>query len=95
MTVNGTDIEIAASATLDQAIGQERCLIESRVQDLMQRVLDGYQAGIKLLRAGAHLVVTTRFPRDSAQRYAAEPDFAAWGERLEIFGLDLRHTPSV
>ena len=59
------------------------------------RVKIGYQAGIKLLRAGAQLIVTTRFPRDSAARYAREPDFAEWGHRLEIFGLDLRHTPSV
>jgi NAD(P)-dependent dehydrogenase (short-subunit alcohol dehydrogenase family) len=59
------------------------------------RVKIGYQAGIKLLRAGAHLVVTTRFPRDAAERYAGEDDFEEWGERLEIFGLDLRHTPSV
>ncbi len=59
------------------------------------RVKIGYQAGIKLLRAGAQLIVTTRFPRDSAARYAQEPDFEDWGDRLEIFGLDLRHTPSV
>ncbi len=59
------------------------------------RVKIGYQAGLKLLRAGAHLIVTTRFPRDSAARYSREPDFAAWADRLEIFGLDLRHTPSV
>jgi NAD(P)-dependent dehydrogenase (short-subunit alcohol dehydrogenase family) len=59
------------------------------------RVKIGYQAGIKLLRAGAHLIVTTRFPRDAAARYARESDFADWGDRLEIFGLDLRHTPSV
>ncbi|HEY6543385.1 MAG TPA: SDR family oxidoreductase [Dokdonella sp.] len=59
------------------------------------RVKIGYQAGLKLLRAGASLIVTTRFPRDSAARYAAEPDFAEWGRRLEVFGLDLRHTPSV
>ncbi len=59
------------------------------------RVKIGYQAGIKLLRAGARLIVTTRFPRDSAARYAREPDFAEWSARLEIFGLDLRHTPSV
>ena len=59
------------------------------------RVKIGYQAGLKLLRSGAHLVVTTRFPRDSAARYAREPDFADWADRLEIFGLDLRHTPSV
>ena len=59
------------------------------------RVKIGYQAGIKLLRAGATLIVTTRFPRDSAARYAREPDFAEWSDRLEIYGLDLRHTPSV
>ncbi len=40
-------------------------------------------------------IVATRFPRDAAARYAAEPDFAEWGDRLEVFGLDLRHTPSV
>ncbi len=59
------------------------------------RVKIGYQAAIKLLRAGATLIVTTRFPRDSARRYAMEPDFAEWGDRLKIFGLDLRHTPGV
>jgi len=59
------------------------------------RVKIGYQAGIKLLRAGVQLIVTTRFPRDSAARYAREADFEVWGDRLEIFGLDLRHTPSV
>ncbi|MDQ3556409.1 MAG: SDR family oxidoreductase, partial [Gemmatimonadota bacterium] len=59
------------------------------------RVKIGYQAGIKLLRAGAELIVTTRFPRDSAARYAQEPDFAEWGHRLTVYGLDLRHTPSV
>ncbi len=59
------------------------------------RVKIGYQAGLKLLRAGAQLIVTTRFARDSAARYAQEPDFEQWAHRLEIFGLDLRHTPSV
>jgi NAD(P)-dependent dehydrogenase (short-subunit alcohol dehydrogenase family) len=59
------------------------------------RVKIGYQAGLKLLRAGARLIVTTRFPRNSAQRYAQEPDFDQWGDRLEIFGLDMRHSPSV
>jgi NAD(P)-dependent dehydrogenase (short-subunit alcohol dehydrogenase family) len=59
------------------------------------RVKIGYQTGLKLLRAGAQLIVTTRFPRNSATRYAAEPDFSDWAHRLEIFGLDLRHTPSV
>jgi len=59
------------------------------------RVKIGYQAGIKLLRSGSDLIVATRFPRDAAARYAGERDFADWGHRLEVFGLDLRHTPSV
>jgi NAD(P)-dependent dehydrogenase (short-subunit alcohol dehydrogenase family) len=59
------------------------------------RVKIGYQGAIMLLRAGAHVVVTTRFPRDAAARYAREEDFAEWGHRLEVHGLDLRHTPSV
>src|SRR5213079_3420820 len=28
-------------------------------------------------------------------RYAEEPDVSKWADRLKIFGLDLRHTPSV
>ena len=59
------------------------------------RVKIGYQASLKLLRAGAHVIVTTRFPVDAADRYAREADFAAFRERLQIHGLDLRHTPSV
>jgi NAD(P)-dependent dehydrogenase (short-subunit alcohol dehydrogenase family) len=59
------------------------------------RVKIGYHAGLKLLRAGARLIVTTRFPQDSARRYAQEPDYSEWRSRLEIFGLDMRHTPSV
>jgi NAD(P)-dependent dehydrogenase (short-subunit alcohol dehydrogenase family) len=59
------------------------------------RVKIGYQAGIKLLRSGARLIVTTRFPRDAASRYAREPDFGQWGQSLEVFGLDLRHLSSV
>jgi len=59
------------------------------------RVKIGFQASLKLLRAGAHVVVTTRFPVDAADRYAKEPDFQVFRERLQIHGLDLRHTPSV
>jgi NAD(P)-dependent dehydrogenase (short-subunit alcohol dehydrogenase family) len=59
------------------------------------RVKIGYQAAILLLRAGARVIVTTRFPRDAARRYAAERDYADFRHRLAIYGLDLRHTPSV
>ena len=83
-------------AELNYAKRSETADLEGRVALLTGgRVKIGYQAGIKLLRAGAHLIVTTRFPRDSAARYAQEPDFDDWSLRLEIHGLDLRHTPSV
>ena len=59
------------------------------------RVKIGYQAAILLLRSGCSVVCVTRFPRDAARRYAAEADFAEWGDRLSIHGVDLRHTPSV
>jgi NAD(P)-dependent dehydrogenase (short-subunit alcohol dehydrogenase family) len=59
------------------------------------RVKIGYQAAILLLRAGARVIVTTRFPRDAALRYAREKDFEEFRDRLQIYGLDLRHSPSV
>jgi NAD(P)-dependent dehydrogenase (short-subunit alcohol dehydrogenase family) len=83
-------------AALNFAKRTERADLRGRVALLTGgRVKIGYQAGLKLLRSGARLLVTTRFPRDAARRYSSEPDFAEWGDRLEIFGLDLRHTPSV
>ena len=59
------------------------------------RLKIGYQAALMMLRAGAHVIATTRFPVDSALRYSREKDFEVWGQRLHIYGLDLRHTPSV
>ncbi|HTL12053.1 MAG TPA: SDR family oxidoreductase [Bdellovibrionota bacterium] len=59
------------------------------------RLKIGYQAALMLLRAGARVVVTTRFPHDAAQRFARENDFGVWGDRLQVHGLDLRHSPSV
>jgi len=59
------------------------------------RVKIGFQAALKLLRAGARVVAVTRFPVDAAARYAREADYGQWRERLQVHGLDLRHTPSV
>jgi NAD(P)-dependent dehydrogenase (short-subunit alcohol dehydrogenase family) len=59
------------------------------------RLKIGYQATLMMLRAGARVVATTRFPVDAAARFAREADFAQWGHRLQVFGLDLRHIPSV
>ena len=54
------------------------------------RVKIGYQAGLKLLRAGAHLIVTTRFPRDSAARYARRAGLRRVGRPAR----DLRPRPA-
>jgi NAD(P)-dependent dehydrogenase (short-subunit alcohol dehydrogenase family) len=59
------------------------------------RVKIGYHASLMLLRSGARVIATTRFPQDAAERYAREPDFSAWSHRLHVHGLDLRHAPSV
>lgn len=59
------------------------------------RLKIGYQASLMMLRAGAKVIATTRFPRDSALRFSKENDFSDWGHRLQVYGLDLRHTPSV
>ncbi len=59
------------------------------------RLKIGYHITLMMLKAGATVIATTRFPVDSAIRFAKEPDFYEWGHRLKIHGLDLRHIPSV
>jgi len=59
------------------------------------RLKIGYHITLMLLRGGATVIATTRFPVDSALRFSKEPDFIDWGDRLKIHGLDLRHIPSV
>ena len=59
------------------------------------RVKIGYQVVLKLLRAGATVIVTTRFPHAAACRFAGEPDAGNWTNRLVVYGLDLRLLPAV
>ena len=59
------------------------------------RLKIGFQAALMMLRAGARVIATTRFPRDAAQRFAREADYESFSERLQIHGLDLRHCSSV
>lgn len=54
------------------------------------RVKIGYQVCLKLLRAGATIVATTRFPNNAVAAYRNEKDFHVWKERLHVYGLDLR-----
>lgn len=48
------------------------------------RIKVGFQIGLKLLRAGCSVVVTTRFPHDAWARYRVEQDFGQWGHRLKL-----------
>jgi NAD(P)-dependent dehydrogenase (short-subunit alcohol dehydrogenase family) len=59
------------------------------------RLKIGYHIVLILLRSGATVVATTRFPADSAIRFSKESDYNKWSHRLHIHGLDLRHIPSV
>ena len=59
------------------------------------RVKIGFQCCLKLLRCGAAVIATSRFPRDASERFAAQPDVSSWSHRLHVFGLDLRDLASV
>ncbi|MCK5944169.1 MAG: SDR family NAD(P)-dependent oxidoreductase, partial [Planctomycetes bacterium] len=75
---------------------EELCDLSGRVALVTGgRVKIGQEIVRKLLRCGARVLVTTRFAADAARRYAELPDYDTFADRLQIFGLDLRHTPSV
>ena len=59
------------------------------------RVKIGFHVVLKLLRCGATVLATSRFPADTAARYAAQPDAASWSGRLHIYGLDMRDLSSL
>jgi NAD(P)-dependent dehydrogenase (short-subunit alcohol dehydrogenase family) len=52
------------------------------------RIKIGFETALKLLRDGAEVVVTTRFPRDAHRRFALVPDAAEWRDRLHVHGVD-------
>jgi NAD(P)-dependent dehydrogenase (short-subunit alcohol dehydrogenase family) len=55
----------------------------------------GMYIALRLLRDGAHLTITTRFPRDAVRRFSAMPDSAEWLHRLRVVGIDLRNPAQV
>lgn len=54
------------------------------------RVNLGYYTVLRLLRCGARVMATTRYPLDAQERYLAEPDMTEWKDRLKIVGADFR-----
>jgi NAD(P)-dependent dehydrogenase (short-subunit alcohol dehydrogenase family) len=59
------------------------------------RIKIGHLTALKLLRDGATVWVTTRFPNDCAKRFSQEPDFLEWKDRLNIYSLDLLDLKSI
>ena len=48
----------------------------------------GHQICLKLLRAGATVIGTTRYPEKAVSIYKSYPDFPVWSSRLSIHALD-------
>jgi NAD(P)-dependent dehydrogenase (short-subunit alcohol dehydrogenase family) len=59
------------------------------------RIKIGFQTALKLLRDGAEVVVTTRFPRDAARRFDQVADAGQWRHRLHVHGVDFLDLPAV
>lgn len=59
------------------------------------RIKIGYETALKLLRSGAFVIVTTRFPVDAVKRYSEEKDFEQWFQRLRIYQIDFRQLQSI
>ena len=54
------------------------------------RVKIGFQLALMMLRDGAELIVTSRFPHDTLRRFQAAPGSGRWLDRLSVVGIDLR-----
>lgn len=54
------------------------------------RINLGYHTALRLLRCGAQVIISSRYPADAASRYAQESDFQTWESRLKIIGADFR-----
>ncbi|GIE86897.1 SDR family oxidoreductase [Actinoplanes regularis] len=55
----------------------------------------GMYIALRLLRDGADLTITTRFPHDAVRRFTAMPDSSDWLHRLRVVGIDLRDPAQV
>ncbi|THV42166.1 SDR family NAD(P)-dependent oxidoreductase [Glycomyces buryatensis] len=80
----GCAADNAARRTAGTDLGGRRVLLTGG------RVKIGYELALMLLRDGADLTVTTRFPADALRRFAAAPGHDEWAHRLHVVGIDLR-----
>lgn len=59
------------------------------------RIKIGFETSLKLLRAGANVIITSRFPNDTFNRYSQTNDFNLWKDNIHVIGADFRHINSV
>jgi NAD(P)-dependent dehydrogenase (short-subunit alcohol dehydrogenase family) len=80
-----------ACAELNRSKRDNRVDLEGRRALLTGgRAKIGMYIALRLLRDGAHLTITTRFPHDAVRRFTAMPDSSDWLYRLKVVGIDLR-----
>lgn len=80
-------------AKRDQRCGSHR---QARTADQQAAARQfGMYIALRLLRDGAHLTITTRFPKDAARRFTDLEDSGDWLHRLKIVGIDLRDPTQV
>jgi NAD(P)-dependent dehydrogenase (short-subunit alcohol dehydrogenase family) len=54
------------------------------------RVNLGFHTALRLLRCGARVIVSSRYPHDAEKRFLTEVDSSLWSERLRVVGADFR-----
>ncbi|KPH11058.1 SDR family oxidoreductase [Chryseobacterium sp. ERMR1:04] len=59
------------------------------------RVKVGLATALKILRNGANLVLTTRFPALALEQLQQEEDYNDWKDKLWVYGLDLRNLKAI
>ncbi|MFD5431256.1 SDR family oxidoreductase [Kitasatospora sp. NPDC127067] len=80
--------DCAADNTARRALGTD--LRGRRALLTGGRVKIGFQLALMMLRDGAELIVTSRFPQDTVRRFRAAEGSGQWWERLSVVGIDLR-----
>lgn len=85
-----------ACAATNYAYREKSCDLTGRYALITGgRIKIGYEIALRLLRWGAHVIVTSRFPQNTLSAYKQEPDFDTWSDRLDIYGIDLRNLASL
>lgn len=59
------------------------------------RVKIGYATALRLLRSGANVIITSRFPALTLEQLEKESDYQQWKEKVIVYGLDLRNLHAV